>query len=206
MKPTAPSPRIARPTPRILAVLALVLLPLLGLGSPALAHDTLVSTDPEDGAELQTSPEDVTLSFSDDVMSVSPVIRIVDADGEIVADTAPEIAGPEATISLEAPLAQGEYTVQWRVVSSDGHPIEGDFTFTVLTGPAPVDDVASDGGDSATTATPSDAGGATPSPEASPETTEEGGTGALVPVFIGLGVIAVIAVIIGLRAGRGAKS
>lgn len=200
---------------RLPALLALALLPVLlviGTAAPALAHDHLVSSDPEDGAQLEASPEAITLTFSADVMDVSPVVRIVDAQEQTVLEETPTIEGTAATLTLEEPLPAGDYTVQWRVVSSDGHPIEGTFAISVEGGT-----VAEDPSASATPGEEASAAGTTaeapPSSEsAAPadsapdagEGTEEGND-ALVPVFIGLGVIVVIGGVIALRAGRSGR-
>ena len=101
------------------------------LGAPAQAHDTLLESDPADGATLETSPEAITLTYSADILEVSPLVRITDESGEQLAEITPSVDGPVATATLEEPLPAGTSTVQWRVVSSDGHPIEGTFEVTV---------------------------------------------------------------------------
>ncbi|WP_010532594.1 copper resistance CopC family protein [Brachybacterium squillarum] len=120
----------------LLALLAALLVAAVMIPAPALAHDTLVSADPEDGASFETSPEEVTLTYSADILDVGPVVQIADAEGETVAELTPEVDGPEVTAAIEDSLPAGDYAVQWRVVSSDGHPIEGTQTFTVEQDPA----------------------------------------------------------------------
>lgn len=143
---------------------ALLLAMLLALAAPAQAHDSLISSDPEDGATLETSPEAITLTFSADVLEVSPLVRITDESGTELAEIVPGVEGPTATAQLEEPLPAGTHTVQWRVVSSDGHPIEGTFTLTVeQDAAAPA--APSDGGAGEGPAV-SDAGGAESTPEA----------------------------------------
>ena len=141
------SPLSSRPA-RLLALLgALLLAALTALPAPAQAHDTLLSTDPEDGSTLETSPEEVTFTFSDDILDVSPLVRISDEAGEEVAEIVPSVDGPTAAAALEEPLPAGTYDIQWRVVSSDGHPIEGTLTLTVEQDPAAEEGAAaSDGG------------------------------------------------------------
>ncbi|WP_106508050.1 copper resistance CopC family protein [Brachybacterium timonense] len=126
----------------VLAALAAAVLVLASLPA-AHAHDTLISSDPADGAQLDSSPDAITLTYSADILDVTPVVRITDANGDSAQEITPSIDGPVATAELTEPLAAGEYTVQWRVVSSDGHPIEGTFTVTVTGTDAAA---ASDGG------------------------------------------------------------
>jgi len=192
---------------RLPALLALALLPVLlviGAAAPALAHDHLVSSDPEDGAQLEASPEAITLTFSADVMDVSPVVRIVDAQEQTVLEETPTIEGTAATLALEEPLPAGDYTVQWRVVSSDGHPIEGTFAITVQ-GDAATEEPT----ESASPAEEASSAGTTAAPTSEPAADADADAGegndALLPVFVGLGVIVVIGVVIALRAGRSGR-
>ena len=116
----------------MLLVLATALMLALTLTPPpAHAHDTLIAADPEDGATLETSPEEITLTFSANILDVSPVARISDEDGELLTEITPRVEGPDAIVELTEPLPAGTHTIQWRVVSSDGHPIEGALTITV---------------------------------------------------------------------------
>ena len=83
--------------------------------------------------------------------------------GTELAEIVPTVEGHVATATLTEPLPAGTHTVQWRVVSSDGHPIEGTFTLTVEQDPAEVAEPSDGGGDDAAatgTAEASDAGGA----------------------------------------------
>lgn len=131
----------ARPWSRLLAILTaplLALLVVLGAPGAALAHDHLVSSDPADGAELDSSPSQITLTFSDEPLDVSPVITIADADGKTVWDEKPQIDGNDVIADLsDTPLPKGKATIRWRVVSADGHPIEGSLTMTVKNAPSP---------------------------------------------------------------------
>lgn len=138
-------PAAARPLTLLALCGAMLLAALLAMSAPAQAHDTLLESDPADGAALETSPEAITLTFSSDILDVSPLVRISDESGEQLAEITPTVDGPVATATLEEPLPAGTHTVQWRVVSGDGHPIEGTFTVTV---------------EQDTAVEPSDAGGA----------------------------------------------
>ncbi|SDB90119.1 hypothetical protein SAMN05216410_0804 [Sanguibacter gelidistatuariae] len=101
------------------------------LASPAAAHDAIVSSDPADGAQLTTSPTQITLTFNEDVSDLGGQVVVTDSTGATVAAGAPAVTGPAATLPLADPLANGAYSVAWRAVSSDSHPIDGTFAFTV---------------------------------------------------------------------------
>lgn len=112
----------------LLAVVALV-----GWSAPAAAHAVLVSSSPEPGATI-TSPATVSLTFDDPLLQIGAHILVVDAQGGEHA--AGDAYFPEpATIQVDVkPLDPGAYTAQWRVVSDDGHPVEGTLAFTVVAG------------------------------------------------------------------------
>ena len=137
----------ARPASLLALCSALLLAVMLALPAPAQAHDTLLSTDPEDGATLETSPKDITFTFSADILEVSPLVRITDEDGTELAEIVPTIDGPTATATLPEPLPAGTHSIQWRVVSSDGHPIEGTLTLTVEQDPKGAAEPSDGGGE-----------------------------------------------------------
>ena len=118
--------------PAVLAAGLLAAAALLVPALPAAAHDELVSTDPPAGAALASLPSQITLSYSADILTDAgaTVIEVVDSSGASLADGAPVVSGAEVTQAL-AGSASGTVSVAWRVVSSDGHPIDGDFAFTV---------------------------------------------------------------------------
>nr|WP_107905096.1 copper resistance protein CopC [Streptomyces chartreusis] len=113
----------------------LLVLFLLGGTGPASAHAALRATDPEDGSVLKSAPRDITLTFTESVGLLEDSFRVLDPDGRRLRTGEPEHArggGAEtATVTLPAKLAEGTYTVAWRVVSADSHPVSGAFTFSV---------------------------------------------------------------------------
>ncbi|MFK4106019.1 copper resistance CopC/CopD family protein [Streptomyces sp. NPDC019531] len=119
----------------------LVLL-LFGGAGAASAHAALRATDPEDGTVLKSAPRDITLTFTESVGLLDDSFRVLDPDGKRlkVGDAGHGTGGSDtARVSLPAKLAQGTYTVAWRVVSADSHPVSGAFTFSVgKPSPAPV--------------------------------------------------------------------
>lgn len=121
-----------RTLPAVLTTVLLAAAALLVPALPAAAHDELIGTDPASDAVLETLPEQITLSYSADVLTDAgaTVIEVTDAAGTSLTDGAPEVSGSEVTQALAGP-ASGTVTVQWRVVSSDGHPIDGEFAFSV---------------------------------------------------------------------------
>ncbi|WP_010550393.1 copper resistance CopC family protein [Brachybacterium paraconglomeratum] len=180
------------------ALFAALLAALLALGAPAQAHDTLLESDPADGATLETSPEAITLTFSADILEVSPLVRITDESGEQLAEITPSVDGPVATATLEEPLPAGTSTVQWRVVSSDGHPIEGTFEVTVEQDAAAEETTEAPAEESSPAEESAPAETAAPAEEgeqATAEAAEEESGSSMTPLLIVLGVAVVGAVV-----------
>ncbi|NUP18565.1 MAG: copper resistance protein CopC/CopD, partial [Streptomyces sp.] len=112
----------------------LLVLFLLGGTGPASAHAALRATDPEDGTVLKSAPRDLTLTFTESVGLLDDSFRVLDPDGRRLRVGEPQHGegnGNTARVTLPAKLAQGTYTVAWRVVSADSHPVSGAFTFSV---------------------------------------------------------------------------
>ncbi|MFD7995630.1 copper resistance CopC/CopD family protein [Streptomyces mexicanus] len=111
----------------------LVLLLLAGAG-PAAGHAALRSLDPADGTVLPSAPRALTLTFTESVGLLDDTFRLFGPDGRRVrtdpAEHAPGRADT-ARVAFPAGLGRGTFTVAWRVVSADSHPVSGAFTFSV---------------------------------------------------------------------------
>ena len=103
---------------------------VLFLAAPAHAHDELVSSNPADGAVLDTAPSEIELVFSSELMDLGNQVIVEDAAGTNLAESEPVLTR-ETLVQAVPALDAGEYKVNWRAVSGDGHPITGTFSFTV---------------------------------------------------------------------------
>lgn len=122
---------------RAVALLALAFLAVL---SPlaAQAHDQLIESYPSSGDVLTSIPAQLTLEFSDEIIPMSPAILIQDGGGATVFETVPELSGRTASAPFPE-LADGPYSLNWSVVSADGHRIEGAIPFEMATGVSPAE-------------------------------------------------------------------
>ncbi|WP_406631602.1 copper resistance protein CopC [Amycolatopsis sp. WGS_07] len=118
---------------RALITLALAGLPLLGLATPALAHDTLVGSTPADKSTVDTSPRTIELKFDEPVQQGADLNTVVvtDAQRNHWESGPATAAGSTVTVPLRTLGAAGGYTVDYRIVSEDGHPVHGSITFTL---------------------------------------------------------------------------
>lgn len=119
---------------RFAAAVLLAALSLLALPGEARAHAILTSTDPGIDEVVAGAPEEVTLGFSEPVEIAFGAVRVFDSSGERVDEGRTEHTdgGRDAVVTpLEASLPDGTYTVSWRAVSADSHPVSGAFVFHV---------------------------------------------------------------------------
>lgn len=130
-----PRPRSGAATPAALVTAVLLALAvLLGSGGAANAHDELVGTDPAADTTVDALPASMELTFSNVPSGIGAEIQVLDESGTDWADGAVEFMDRTVTQPLRTGGPAGEYTVNWRVVSSDSHPIEGTFTFAARQG------------------------------------------------------------------------
>ncbi|KMO95268.1 hypothetical protein ACS04_24660 [Streptomyces roseus] len=107
---------------------------LLGGAGPAFAHAGLSGSDPADGAVLTNGPQYVTLTFTESVGFSDDSLRVLSPKNERVNPRPAQHADGKdntARVELSGKLPEGSYTVAWRVVSADGHPVSGAFVFSV---------------------------------------------------------------------------
>lgn len=103
----------------------------LATAPAAAAHDELVSTLPASGERLEAAPAELELTFSSALMDLGNQIQVLDAEGRNWAESAPVLNRETLVQPLPADMPTGEYSVRWRAVSSDGHPITGSYEFLV---------------------------------------------------------------------------
>lgn len=119
------------------ALAGLLLFAATGLGATLLApaasaHSDLVSSDPEDGARLDRAPKEIVLTFNEPLLPDFVRVIVTNPDGEIGDLIVTGVDGATAVAKWPQNLVPGDWTVTYRVVSQDGHPVEGsiDFSYT----------------------------------------------------------------------------
>jgi methionine-rich copper-binding protein CopC len=111
--------------------LLLGVLSSLAMAGSADAHAVLKSISPKDGARLTAPPTEVVLSFNEPISSSFATVTVAGADGQSASSGKARVSGTTVTQPLED-LPDGRFTVTFRVVSEDGHPVSGRSTFTVV--------------------------------------------------------------------------
>ena len=177
------------------------------------AHADLQVSTPEDGESLRVAPEKIRLTFSEELFEELVEISILDAAGDLYSTIEVEQTPPPGTDVIfpwppQAP--PGEYSIAYRVVSADGHPLTGTISFSyAATTPEPSapEPTSSDSTPSAESSTPASsptasAPSASPTNESSTSSSTDSSSGTplvVLGVVLLLGVIAASAIIVRAR-------
>ncbi|MFD3309902.1 copper resistance CopC/CopD family protein [Streptomyces sp. NPDC058694] len=125
---------MSAPRRTVALVVLLGTLFLLGGAGPASAHSAVRETTPGEGTVLKSAPKQVTMTFTESVGITDDSLRVLSPENRRVnAGDTEHASGRSDTVRvpLDDGLADGTYTVAWRVVSADSHPISGAFTFSI---------------------------------------------------------------------------
>ncbi|HSP28870.1 MAG TPA: CopD family protein [Ilumatobacteraceae bacterium] len=141
-----------------LATCALVAVPTGGV----FAHNTLLSSDPADGASLDAAPTQITWEFENPVPLETMTVTLIEATGvrSELGGSAHGSAGDTQVVTPLPALTPGEVSLRWRLVGADGHPVTGRVDFTISAAAETADTAAGTAADTAVTA-PSNADDAT---------------------------------------------
>jgi methionine-rich copper-binding protein CopC len=116
------------------ALAALALFATSLIATSASAHPKLTSATPPANVSASNSPTEIRLTFSEGVIPKFSGLELKDKGGKAIA-TGPAATDPkdkkQLVVPLPAPLAAGDYTVNWHAVSEDTHRVEGQYSFKV---------------------------------------------------------------------------
>ena len=103
------------------------------LAGPAAAHAALLELSPAADSTLEQAPTEVRLVFNENVSATSDAVRVFDPSGQELRGI--EVTSKDDTVVASLPDfdADGSYTVDWKTVSADGHPIRGAYLFHLRT-------------------------------------------------------------------------
>lgn len=110
--------------------LLMLIICLLLLPNSTFAHTSLVDSSPSEGEVLTVSPGEIVLDFNTKVEQGSQ-FQVINASGNGLAVTGIRIEDKKLSGMLPQKLQGGQYKIHWKIIGSDGHPIEGEVSFTV---------------------------------------------------------------------------
>lgn len=108
---------------------------ILVLPAALLAHAFLDHAEPKVGSVVTQPPSEIRIWFTQEIEPDFSTIEVCDSHGNQVdkKDTHQDADDKKLMIVSVPALASGEYTVMWKVVSTDTHHTHGEFRFTVKT-------------------------------------------------------------------------
>lgn len=111
-----------------------LLLGSFAVASPAFAHSDEVQTEPSNGQTVEAGVIDLKLTFVEDLLELGEnegsELLVTNENGAPALFSCP--VADKNELSAQTAIAEpGEYTVIWRTVSMDGHPVEGSYSFLV---------------------------------------------------------------------------
>jgi copper resistance protein C len=108
--------------------ICLSLLLFITYATSTFAHSHLADSMPKNG-EINNEPlHEVSINFDGNIMQGSKM-DIQNENGDQVTVSSIEIGDGVLIAKLSESLVNGAYTVNWSIISADGHPLEGSFTF-----------------------------------------------------------------------------
>ena len=110
--------------------LLLLIICLLLFPNSTFAHTSLVSSSPSEGEVLTASPGEIVLEFNTKVEQGSQ-FQVINPSDNGMAVTGISIEDKMLSGKLPQELQGGEYQIHWKIIGADGHPIEGEVSFTV---------------------------------------------------------------------------
>ncbi|HUK95590.1 MAG TPA: copper resistance protein CopC [Gaiellaceae bacterium] len=124
---------------RALLGLAAATAAALAVPASAWAHAALLHTVPTASGTVNRPPPNVQLTYSEPIEPRFAIVSVTNAQGRQVTSGAPRTAPgqPQTLVTPLRRVPEGWYLVFWRVISADGHPVRGAFTFAVGPNPGP---------------------------------------------------------------------
>jgi len=114
----------------VLAVASLFAFPVV-----AFAHGEMVKATPAVDSNVLTAPTEVSIEFDGKLQIIGNTnvnsIEVTDNQGQVISSPTSVVEGNKISTKLQLTDITGLVSVHFRIVSEDGHPVEGDYSFTV---------------------------------------------------------------------------
>lgn len=134
---------------RVSLLLAVIGLAAILTAQVASAHAVRVAAEPPDGAALTTGPGRVSATFNERLQTNFAAMTVVGPDTNMWSTGEPMVQGAVVSVGMRPLGPAGNYTVNYRVTSADGHVVSGSWSFRLtLPGSGTPGPAAADGTDS----------------------------------------------------------
>ena len=113
-----------------IGLLALLLFSISNIYS-SFAHSSMIEQFPKGNSIISEMPQEVKLTFDEELLDLGSgnSVRVRNPDGKEVTTGATKLLGSNISRELTASTMPGKYSVSYRVVSADGHVVEGTYQF-----------------------------------------------------------------------------
>lgn len=112
-------------------IMTATLILLFAFATTVSAHTGLTSSLPADGDVLAEDIHEVVLEFNSKIESMSTV-KVFNENKEEIIISNIQVNDNVMTGAFMSPLDNGTYTVDWKIIGADGHPIQGTYSFMVI--------------------------------------------------------------------------
>ena len=116
-------------------ILVLAVASLFAFPVAAFAHGEMVQATPAVDSNVLTAPTEVSIEFDGKLQIIGNTnvnsIEVTDNQGQVISSPTSVVDGNKISTKLQLTDITGLVSVHYRIVSEDGHPVEGDYSFTV---------------------------------------------------------------------------
>ena len=116
-------------------ILVLAIASLFAFPIAAFAHGEMVQATPAVDSNVLTAPTEVSIEFDGKLQIIGNTnvnsIEVTDNQGQLISSPTSVVEGNKISTKLQLTDITGLVSVHYRIVSEDGHPVEGDYSFTV---------------------------------------------------------------------------
>jgi methionine-rich copper-binding protein CopC len=116
-------------------ILVLAVASLFAFPVAAFAHGEMVQATPAVDSNVLTAPTEVSIEFDGKLQIIGNTnvnsIEVTDNQGQVISSPTSAVEGNKISTKLQLTDITGLVSVHYRIVSEDGHPVEGDYSFTV---------------------------------------------------------------------------
>ena len=103
---------------------------LFAFSSTAFAHTGLTSSSPADGENITEDVHEIVLEFNTKIETTS-IVKVFNENKEEITVSNIQVSDNAMTGGFISPLDNGTYTVEWKIIGADGHPIQGTYSFVI---------------------------------------------------------------------------
>ena len=116
-------------------ILVLAIASFFAFPVAAFAHGEMVQATPAVDSNVLTAPTEVSIEFDGKLQIIGNTnvnsIEVTDNQGQLISSPTSVVEGNKISTKLQLTDITGLVSVHFRIVSEDGHPVEGDYSFTV---------------------------------------------------------------------------